>query len=301
MNKQKRLFSGSKLIYSGADDFTPVEVFERGNWRFLSLAGKGRLKAISHTNMYLPAPHAIGSRYIFDMLLLLLFNPTPKSVLILGVGGGDMVKFFQRFFPKCRIDAVEISPLVIEVAHNYFLMPTDGSIHMHETDAHDFLKTTRRHYDMIFADMFIGEKELSPGIRNLNFFKMCKKRLTPTGRFAWNGAALTQKQLNIFLEHLSLTFGRRLAILHLANGGSFLFLAAQKPEQYTRKMLEENARLLSQTTQYPFLKELKHFQAFQNVKHLPDKIQKVVQDHNIQPLISKGAVKRRQPFPLKKS
>ncbi|HEY6896719.1 MAG TPA: spermidine synthase-like protein, partial [Rhodocyclaceae bacterium] len=43
--------------------------------------------------MRLNAPNALDLRYTQKMMACLLFNPRPKRIVLIGVGGGSLVKF----------------------------------------------------------------------------------------------------------------------------------------------------------------------------------------------------------------
>jgi spermidine synthase len=58
------------------------------------------------------------------MMAFLLFNPRPRRILILGLGGGSLAKFCYRHLPSATITAVEIDPHVMALREE-FRVPAD--------------------------------------------------------------------------------------------------------------------------------------------------------------------------------
>src|SRR5690242_4405150 len=57
--------------------------------------------------MRIKDPDALDLAYTQKMMAFLLFNPRPRSLLLLGLGGGSLAKFCYSRLPAARITAVE--------------------------------------------------------------------------------------------------------------------------------------------------------------------------------------------------
>jgi spermidine synthase len=57
------------------------------------------------------------------MMLVLLFNPAPRSILMIGLGGGSLPKYCHRHLPQCDITVVEINPAVISLREAFQVPP----------------------------------------------------------------------------------------------------------------------------------------------------------------------------------
>lgn len=75
--------------------------------------------------MRLDAPGALELRYTRKMMTFLLFNPRPKRIALIGMGGGSLVKFCATHLPQCRIAAIEFDPDVLAF-RDLFKLPPDG-------------------------------------------------------------------------------------------------------------------------------------------------------------------------------
>lgn len=100
--------------------------------------------------------------YSWDALsmgCLLRHEGPPKSVLILGLGGGTVARQLKRFIPDVRIVGVEIDPGVVDVARRHLHL--DESVEVHVKDAYDFLADSDERFDAVIDDLFLtGETDV---------------------------------------------------------------------------------------------------------------------------------------------
>ena len=83
------------------------------------------------------------------------FSSEETSILILGLGGGDVVKQLRNNFKShASITAVEIDPVIIEVAMKEFDIIPNSKLEIVNNDANVFLKYTKEHYNLIIVDLF---------------------------------------------------------------------------------------------------------------------------------------------------
>jgi hypothetical protein len=64
-----------------------------------------------------------------------------KKIGMVGLGPGTMATYWQRFHPQVmRVDVVELSPVVVDVARRYFGMQTDERLRVHVSDGVAWLR-----------------------------------------------------------------------------------------------------------------------------------------------------------------
>lgn len=77
------------------------------------------------------------------------------SILILGMGAGDVIQQLQNNFKSnAHITAVEIDPVIIEIAFKEFDIIPNSKLEIIQQDAYLFLKYTKNRYDLIIVDLF---------------------------------------------------------------------------------------------------------------------------------------------------
>lgn len=153
------------------------EVREAGRTRRLYTDG------VFHSQ-YNPVHPVTGS--IWDLLLLpAFFYPKKKirKILVLGVGGGAVIKQFQYFLEPDLIVGVELNPNHLFVAKRYFGV-TDSNVKLVEANAKEWVEKYRGEpFDLIVDDLF-GESDGEP-VRaieaNVSWFRSLSRLLEKDG------------------------------------------------------------------------------------------------------------------------
>ena len=165
-----------KLIHSARDEFGPIEIVDEATSRTMHFGSRAR-----QTTMLLRDSVGLALSYTRCMLSALLFTSAPRSVLMLGLGGGALARFLRYHWPECRITVVEKRPLVVEFAREYFALPSDEHFAVHVEAAENFLADRRAgEYDWIMVDIH-DRDGMAPALGQPEFFARCKKRLSGRG------------------------------------------------------------------------------------------------------------------------
>ena len=78
------------------------------------------------SSMRLEDPYALALDYTRCMMAFLLLHPEPREVLMIGLGGGSLAKFFYRNLKKTRVRIVELDARVVAASREHFALPPDG-------------------------------------------------------------------------------------------------------------------------------------------------------------------------------
>jgi spermidine synthase len=76
--------------------------------------------------------------------------------LLLGLGGGSAARVVRAVAPCARIVGVEIDPAVVRAARRWFELDALG-VEIVIDDAAAYLARTRRRFDAVLEDVFMGE------------------------------------------------------------------------------------------------------------------------------------------------
>jgi spermidine synthase len=79
----------------------------------------------------------------------------PRTFLVFGVGGGNVMQLIRNRFPAAVIDAVDIDAEIIRIGRHYFGLDDIGIRKFYCEDAAEF--KTSQQYDFIVIDLYIGE------------------------------------------------------------------------------------------------------------------------------------------------
>ena len=79
-----------------------------------------------------------------------------NSILVLGMGGGSVIKTLRTDFNyNNTIEAVELDPVIIDIAKSEFGIIEDQHLKIHCADAFTFVKTNTTTFDLIIVDLYI--------------------------------------------------------------------------------------------------------------------------------------------------
>ena len=110
--------------------------------------------------------------------------------LVLGLGGGSAAKLVRQFWPEAKITAIEIDPVMIQLAKKYHGVDKIKNLKIITADAFKFTreqenKRTREQHDLILIDTYQGKKYPQEA-KTPEFFNQLKKLLTPQGIVIFN-------------------------------------------------------------------------------------------------------------------
>ena len=148
--------------------------------------------------MRLSDPTALVLEYTRAMMRCLLFNAAPKSVLMIGLGGGSLAKYCHQHLALADITAVEINPHVIACRERFQVPPDGPRFRVLQADGAAFVldaatsiaspareTSAKRQYDVILVDAFHVDGAPA-GTTSRAFFGDCRVLLSPRGVLAMN-------------------------------------------------------------------------------------------------------------------
>jgi spermidine synthase len=146
---------------------------------------------IRHTVFDSAVPHLPGLEYARNMLAALAFCPQGQSCLVLGLGGGSIPRMLLAARPQIKVEAVEIDPVVVELATRYFDIRALPRFRIHMADAAAFLRRCSSRYGIVVVDTYVGER-FPDQCTTREFIKDARKCLSDDGVLAvnWFGADL---------------------------------------------------------------------------------------------------------------
>jgi spermidine synthase len=123
----------------------------------------------------------------WDEMLVLPFATgagAPRSVAILGNAAGTTARAYGHFFPRTRVDAVEIDGALTDVGRRLFDL-RGPNLHLHTADARPFLRRTERRYDLIVVDAY-RQPYIPFYLATREFFALVRDHLTARGMVVVN-------------------------------------------------------------------------------------------------------------------
>ena len=222
-----------------AEDSETAYVSERFGVRSLHIGSDTTQSA-----MRLARPNDLELSYTRSMMGFLLFVPTPKEVLMIGLGGGSVAKFVYHRLPEARVSVVEVSPQVVAIARQYFHVPEDDArFEVIVTDGADYVARKDVSADVMMVDGYDAdahaEELCSPA-----FYAACRQRLKARGVLVvnlWGG----DKLFTTLLQRIEAAFPDGTLCLPAERPGNVIVFAFRdKPEPFPWKALTARAKSL---------------------------------------------------------
>ncbi len=237
-----------------------VEISEKGGIRYLHLGSKTVQSA-----MQINDPNELVLSYTRAMMGFLLFRPEPKRVLMIGLGGGSLPKYFYHFIPHSEITVIENSQKVLMVAKRQFCVPENNDrFKIVVEDGVLWLSKNKRLFDVIMADGY-NESSQVESLASESFYSGLHQALSKEGVLvvnSWTKDGHLKK--NITKLRSSFT---EIILIPAERRGNTAILAFKKPSNLLGNLdFKERARVLDLKYRLGFnkmltsLKEATHYE-----------------------------------------
>ena len=248
------------LIHQSYDDLGFIEVVDCDGIRSLHFGTAPR-----QSSMELAQPNQLYLTYARAMMTWLLFKPEAEQVLMMGLGGGSLTKYFLEYFPDCRLKVIEYRPQVIKVARKYFELPLDPRLKIKIADGSAYIKTQTQQqpsqHDLILIDAF-NHEGMAEGISALSFFDDCKILLTQEGLLVINLWCSDKNLYTQLQNNLKQVFNHQVLFLPVPKRDNVIALAFNSSfDDLTLKELKIRAKSLEQHYEIEFPLFVKAFKA----------------------------------------
>jgi len=176
----------------------------------------------------LDAPDRLLFEYTrISFLGLAYLDQQPKEALFIGMGIGAMPRFMAKHFPETAIETVEIDPAVVHLAKEYFSFKESGNLKVKVEDGRQFIKRSKKGYDIIFLDAYQGET-IPFHLTTREFLQEVKARLNRGGVVVAN---ILSAKKNKFFTSMIKTYHADFANLAIYKGkdsGNHIFVAGDR-------------------------------------------------------------------------
>src|SRR3954469_2307948 len=156
-------------LYSGSYD-KPF-IVDNGRRRFLYF-DFGAIQSV----MELENPQRLALAYTRMMMAFLLFNRSPRRILLLGLGGGSLAKFCYCNLPDAALTAVELSQDVISFRNEFGIPADNHRFRVINSNGAAYVSMSDHHKDVILADA-CDRKGVAADLDSVEFYRNARCRL----------------------------------------------------------------------------------------------------------------------------
>ena len=216
------------------------------NERYLRNNKKGLIQG----GISLNAPEKLLFEYTqMSFVSLAFLRMNPADVLFAGLGIGAMPGYMNRYYPEVNIDVVEIDTDIIQVAKEYFYFNENEKLKVHPGDARQFIKRSKRKYDIIFLDAY--QSDYIPfHLTTVEFLREVKSRLKENGVVVSN---ILSPNRNKFFDSMIMTYKKAFPYLYIFKGkrsGNFIFVVTKSFDLKDKDGIEAAAGKLQALKQF---------------------------------------------------
>ena len=130
--------------------------------------------------MLVARPERLMLAYTRAIMCFALFVPRPRHIVMVGLGGGSLVKFCYRHFPHTRLTVLELRADVIALRSEFAIPPDDARLRVVHADAAFWLAGRNAAADVIVLDGF-DQGGLPAALASARFYGECRRALRPGG------------------------------------------------------------------------------------------------------------------------
>lgn len=166
-------------MYDEHSRFNHLRITDNNGVRLL------RFERNRQSSMYLNDPFETDFEYPGYLHLSLAIAPHATDTLVIGLGGGSVVKRMWRDYQHMRLDVVEIDAEVVEIARSFFALPDDERIRVAVADGREYVRHSTEAYDIVIVDAYDDDRFPRP-LMTEEFMRDVAERMKPGGVVAYN-------------------------------------------------------------------------------------------------------------------
>ena len=177
------------------------------------------------------APFELELSYTQTMMGFLLLQPVPRSILIIGLGGGSLSKYCYRHFPNCQMTTVEIYEEVISLRNEFEIPPDDERFSIVHADGAKYIAGCRNSFDVIMIDGYDAHG-LPRSLSSRRFYDQCFLALREHGVLVVN-LLKSESKMDTYLGRLSRAFDHKVLTVGAEKDDNYIgyaFKLSQMPQ-----------------------------------------------------------------------
>ncbi|MGC6389176.1 spermidine synthase [Ewingella sp. S1.OA.A_B6] len=219
LNRITFLTSGD-IVAQEKDEYGNIVVTDSKKYRILRFDGINEQSKMLKSDACLPVHN-----YIKAMLMAAAFTSS-NTALILGLGGGSLVRSLHALDSQLALDVVELRPRVLSIAREYFSLPVSDKINYYINDAGDYLNNLCTPcYDLIFSDLY-SAFTMDPLQGTERFLRSCLNKIHEHGWLIMNYHELPRVDSPLY-DALHRVFDE--VFYCIVPSGNVVIYAAKKP------------------------------------------------------------------------
>lgn len=177
--------------------------------------------------MVIDNPAVLALAYAQRMMAVLLFNPRPRRITMLGLGGGSLASFCHRHLPAADLTALEIDPHVIALRALFGVPPDDERFRVVAGDGVRWIADASTRCDVLLVDAF-GADGVARELLETDFYAHAHRHLGGRGILVMNVAG-ERSGYAAHVARLLEVFDERVIAIPVREDGNHIVFAFRDP------------------------------------------------------------------------
>lgn len=179
------------------------------------------------SEMRLADPVALQLKYTQRMMACLLFVPRPRSIAVVGLGGGSLTKFCLARLPKAQVTTIEIDRRVIALSRAFEVPAASPRNRIVHAEACAWFASCETRFDLILLDAYTDDG-LASGFGDAAFHARLRSLLQPEGMLVAN-ILVKPEAFRRYRQTLAEAFDGRVLSTRIATDGNQVVFAFNPP------------------------------------------------------------------------
>lgn len=170
-------------------------------------------------------PERLVLDYTRTMMGFLLLQPNPQRIAMIGLGGGSLAKYCRLKLPDSDFTAVELSPEVIALRHQFGVPDDSDRFRVLCTDGAEFVRREFDALDVLMVDGFNSNGQ-PPQLCSAEFYENCQGALRAGGILVVNLCA-DDTGYGRYVARISAAFDERAVVVEADEGDNKIVFAGK--------------------------------------------------------------------------
>ena len=189
-----------RVVHEASSDFYDrIFVVDEGDLRGLHFDSADGDR---QTQIRIGHPEELPMPYLRSAAVGLAVPASLERLLMIGLGGGAFANFVRERLPAVTINAVEIDPVVVAIARDYFAVRPDDRLAVHIADAVEYVQQRHEPYDFILLDAYDAD-DLPEALTTHAFFEDVRQLLDADGIVVANIAISSTRRTRDFISKIA--------------------------------------------------------------------------------------------------
>ncbi len=177
------------------------------------------------SRMRISHPIELELAYTKTMMGFVVLNRHPRSIAMIGLGGGSLAKFCRHVLPQANFIAIEINPHVIALRNEFHIPKNSDLFRVIEADGAEYVHRVKGSLDVLLVDSYDYQGQPAE-LCSEKFYEGCREALTANGVLAVNFHE-DHPRYETFIDRLATVFEGKVVEVSANKDGNVIVFASR--------------------------------------------------------------------------